>query len=123
MGKKKRSKNRKKKQNPNYPAAEGFIWQDEKGQVHSLLPGPPPTPEKLEEMSKVYQEQIRKSPLWEIMVKEFGAEKAEELLKECRAELRYVLWGRKGFGLTPIVRRETASSNQSFNLTTAPSIS
>lgn len=44
--------------------------------------------EMLEEMTKQYQENIRNSPLWDIMVKQFGAEKAEALLKECRAELR-----------------------------------
>jgi hypothetical protein len=89
MGKKKkRTKKRKRRQKtyPNFPG--GFMWQDEKGQVHSLMPGLPPNPEELEDMTRVYQENIRNSPLWEMMVKQFGLEKAEELLKECRVELR-----------------------------------
>ena len=84
-GEKKKQKKRKRNQQSIQP---GLMWQDDKGQVRSLLPGPPPTPEKLEEMSQVYQENIRKSSLWDLMVKEFGIEKAEELLKECRVELR-----------------------------------
>jgi len=39
-------------------------------------------------MTQLYQEQIRNSPLWDEMVREFGPEKAEELLREFRAELR-----------------------------------
>jgi len=39
-------------------------------------------------MTRAYQENIRKSPLWDMMVEQFGPEKAEELLKECRVELR-----------------------------------
>jgi hypothetical protein len=52
------------------------------------LPGSPPTPEKLEEMTRQYQENIRNSPMWGEMVRKFGRAKAEELLKQCRVELR-----------------------------------
>jgi hypothetical protein len=52
------------------------------------VPCRPPTPEMLEQMSRVYQEKIRKSPLWKQMVKQYGQEKAEELLKAFRVELR-----------------------------------
>ena len=45
-------------------------------------------PEKLEEMTKQYQENLRNSPRWGEMVRKFGRAKAEELLKECRVELR-----------------------------------
>jgi hypothetical protein len=45
-------------------------------------------PEKLEEMTKQYQENLRNSPMWSEMVRKFGRAKAEELLKECRVELR-----------------------------------
>jgi hypothetical protein len=33
-------------------------------------------------MTAAYQERIRKSPLWDQMVKEFGEQKATEMLKE-----------------------------------------
>jgi len=88
MSKKSKRKKRKRIPKTTHPFPNSVMWQDEQGQVHSLLPGLPPTPEKLEEMTKVYQENIRKSPLWDMMVKQFGQEKAEELLKECRVELR-----------------------------------
>ncbi len=38
-------------------------------------------------MTKDYQEKIRQSPMWDEMVKEYGHKKAEELLKQCKAEL------------------------------------
>jgi hypothetical protein len=41
-----------------------------------------------EALSSKFQEQIRSSPLWEMMVKEFGETKAKELLKECKGEIR-----------------------------------
>jgi hypothetical protein len=56
--------------------------------LHALLPGSPPDQETLERMTQLYQEQIRNSPMWDEMVREFGPEKAEELLRQCRAELR-----------------------------------
>jgi hypothetical protein len=45
-------------------------------------------PEKLEELTKQYQENLRNSPMWSEMVRKFGRAKAEELLKECRVEVR-----------------------------------
>ena len=65
----------------------GTSWLDQDG-VHALLPGTPPDQQTLEWMTRAYQEQIRQSPLWEEMVLEFGPVEAEELLKQCRAELR-----------------------------------
>ncbi len=56
--------------------------------IHALLPGAPPDARMLEQMTRAYQEQIRKSSLWNEMVREFGPQKAEALLKQCRAELR-----------------------------------
>ncbi len=61
-------------------------WQDEKG-IHHLAQGEPPGEEELEQMTKDYQEKIRQSPMWDKMVKEYGHKKAEELLKQCKAEL------------------------------------
>lgn len=42
----------------------------------------------LDQLSKAYQEQLRNSPLWDEMLREFGPEKAEQLLLQCRAERR-----------------------------------
>jgi hypothetical protein len=39
-------------------------------------------------MTSVFQEKLRHSPLWDELVKQYGAEKAEEILQGCRAELR-----------------------------------
>jgi hypothetical protein len=45
--------------------------------LHALVPGNSPSPETLDEMTRVYQQNIRESPLWEEMVREFGEEEAE----------------------------------------------
>lgn len=39
-------------------------------------------------MTRAYQLNIRKSRLWEEMVREFGEEEAERLLREFRVEIR-----------------------------------
>ena len=52
-----------------------------------LAKGEPPSQEELEQMTKDYQEKIRQSPMWDEMVKKYGLKKAEELLKQCKAEL------------------------------------
>jgi len=62
-------------------------WMEDDG-LHFMAPGPAPTPELLDAASKAYQESIRKSPLWDEMVKEFGEEKAEQLLSQCRVQER-----------------------------------
>ena len=67
--------------------AEAFAWTDHDG-LHALVPGESPSPESLHEMSRRYREQIRRSPLWEQMVAQFGAEEAERLLSKFRVELR-----------------------------------
>jgi hypothetical protein len=59
---------------------------DDKG-LHLMAPGAQPTPEQLEKMTEEYQNQIRKSPMWGEMVRKFGKEEAERLLKQCRAKL------------------------------------
>lgn len=63
-------------------------WVEPDG-VHTMLPADLyEGPEMLEEMSKDFQRRIRQSPLWDQMVEHYGQEKAEELLSQCRAELR-----------------------------------
>jgi hypothetical protein len=44
--------------------------------------GLPPTASEIAAMTAAYQERIRKSPLWDQMVREFGEQKATEMLKE-----------------------------------------
>jgi hypothetical protein len=63
-----------------------FQWMAEEG-IHMAAPGLPPTPEQLERMTQAYQKKIRNSALWDTMVKEFGQEKAEEMLKEFEVKL------------------------------------
>lgn len=107
MGKKKRDRrNRRNRQRkelhkgtgaresaPIWPFDEEFsmgtgpLWLEDDG-CHAILPGSPPSPEQLERASKIYQEKIRNSPLWDQMVAQFGPAKAEELLKQFRVEIR-----------------------------------
>jgi hypothetical protein len=70
------------------PAPERLVptWADEEG-VHTLLPGPLDAAQR-DRLSRVYQEHIRHSPIWEQMVREFGPARAEELLREFRVEQR-----------------------------------
>ena len=35
-----------------------------------------------------FQKEIRNSELWDQMVKEFGEKRAEEILRECKAEIK-----------------------------------
>ncbi len=56
--------------------------------LHVLLPGTPPSPETLAEMTRFYQQNIRQSLLWDEMVREFGEQEAERLLREFRVEIR-----------------------------------
>jgi len=39
-------------------------------------------------MTKNFQKEIRNSEIWAQMVAEFGEEKAEEILKGCKAEIK-----------------------------------
>ena len=76
-------KDRRKNEKENPPI---YFWQDKEG-FHSLIPGERPTPDQVDEMSLKYQEEIRNSPLWDKMLRKFGRDKAEELLKECRVKI------------------------------------
>ena len=49
--------------------------------------GRAPSQHLLDEMTKVYQQNIRNSPLWDMMVREFGIDEAERLLQEFRVKL------------------------------------
>ena len=56
--------------------------------MHLVGKGMRPSIEEQERMSKEYQRNIRKSPLWKQMVTEYGKEKAEKMLEEFRVETR-----------------------------------
>lgn len=60
------------------------MWMDEQG-MHAMVPGIPAA-DSFERMTELYQQNIRNSPMWDEMVREFGLEKAEQLLKQCRAQ-------------------------------------
>ena len=50
--------------------------------VNVIGKGDQPSPEELKRMTAEYQKKIKKSPIWEVMVKEYGEVKAKEMLKE-----------------------------------------
>jgi hypothetical protein len=81
-----KSKKRKIRKNLSRPGLPAPTWMEDDG-MHVLIPdeGAPPD---LEAMSRNYRDQVRRSPLWETMVAEFGAEKAERMLKEFKVELK-----------------------------------
>ncbi len=58
-------------------------WMDEEG-MHVVGKGSLPLSGEQERMTKGYQKKIKKNPIWEMIVKEYGEEKAEEMLKECQ---------------------------------------
>ena len=62
------------------------MWLGEDG-IHTFVPGDRPSSNQLEVMSLNFQDQIKRSPMWTEMVKQFGEKKAEELLKQCKAKL------------------------------------
>ena len=66
-------------------SAPSFSWLENDG-FHFAAPGPQLSPEQLKKMTKEYQKQIRNSPMWDEMVRKFGKDKAEELLRQCQAK-------------------------------------
>lgn len=63
------------------------LYIDDEG-VHLIGEGTGPSPEKLKKMEAAYQKEIRNSPIWDEMVKQYGKKKAEELLKEFKVKSR-----------------------------------
>ena len=84
MGKKSRLKRERQAQG----APVDAFWTDPAG-IHTsfIVPGAPP-PNAEQEMTAAFQQRIRNSPMWIQMVEQFGTAKAEELLKQCKAEIR-----------------------------------
>ena len=83
MGRRSRTKRERKQPPPPLPIA----WAEGDG-IHALLSGESPSAAQLAELSRQYQDSIRRSPLWHEMVKQFGKERAEELLRDFRVETR-----------------------------------
>lgn len=86
-GRRRRRKGSKKEPPQQKEEALPIKWMDEEG-LHVMKEGEEPSEEELAEMTKEYQRQIRKSPMWKDMVKIYGREQAEEVLKGFRVELR-----------------------------------
>ena len=63
------------------------MWLDEQG-IHALIPGERPDAERLERMTREYQNRIRQSPMFDELVRTYGPVQAEAILQQCRAELR-----------------------------------
>jgi tRNA(His) 5'-end guanylyltransferase len=63
------------------------MWLGDDG-VHLAVPADQLLPEELERLTDLWREKLRNSPLWDQVVEQFGPEKAEEILRNCRAELR-----------------------------------
>ena len=83
------SKNRKRRKRKGGQKSPNVVpsWLDSDG-LHAFVPGAAPSPEALEEATKRYQASVRKSPLWDEMVKRFGEKEAERMLLEFRVEVR-----------------------------------
>lgn len=61
-------------------------WQDEEG-FHLVAPDAP-LPGFKEKLTENFQKQIRNSPLWPQMVAKYSEEKALELPKQCKADIK-----------------------------------
>ena len=64
-----------------------FAWADHEG-LHTLVPGEPPAPGELQELTRVVQEKMRHAPEWNQIVAQLGPDEAERLLQQFRFELR-----------------------------------
>lgn len=79
----------KKKANFNeYDLPPGTIHWQEGNEMHFLTPGIPSSAEEIAELTRIYQENIKNSDVFEYWVNEFGLAKAEEMVQECRYEVR-----------------------------------
>jgi len=87
LGKVMSKKKRKLKMRDRQSKAQAASWLGGDG-LHASVPGSAPSPEMLDDMTRRYQQKIRKSPLWDEMVREFGAEEAERILAKFRVEIR-----------------------------------
>ena len=63
------------------------MWADDDG-IHAIVPATATAREMEDAATAEFQRNIRKSPMWDDMVKEYGEQKAEELLKKCRVNVQ-----------------------------------
>ena len=56
-----------------------------------LQTGHLPPQEEVESMQRTFQQNLRNSPLWEMMVEKFGEQRAEEVLRQCALRVDPVL--------------------------------
>ena len=82
------SKKRRKLKTRDSQSRAGCMPHLENDGLHVFVPGSAPSPETLDDMTRLYQQNIRKSALWDEMVKEFGEEEAERILRKFRVEIR-----------------------------------
>jgi hypothetical protein len=68
------------------PSNDTSSWVDDG--MNFVNNGNPPSIEEQEEMTKKYQKNIKKSPIWTKMVQEYGEEKAEEMLKYFQVQIK-----------------------------------
>ena len=83
MGKKSRLKRERRLNKTIFPC---FV-DEENLSVTYQIPGAP-IPGFAEEATVLFQKNLRNSPMWKLMVDKYGEQKAEELLKQCKAEIR-----------------------------------
>ena len=85
MGKKSRLKKEKREK----LAQNKFpMWEDENGIHTSFIAPAVDSPGYQNELTSEFQKNIKQSPMWKDMLKKFGKDKAEELLKQCKAEIK-----------------------------------
>ena len=85
MGKKSRIKRERRAKQEALP--EPF-WEDATGIHTSFVASGEPPPSAAEQMTEEFQKRIRNSPIWKQMVEQFGEKEAENLLKQCKAEVK-----------------------------------
>jgi hypothetical protein len=79
----------KRKMNDNrYDLPHGTIHWQEGEEMHFLIPGIPSSAEEIAELTRMYQDNIRNSDVFEMWVNEFGLANAEELVQECHYKVR-----------------------------------
>jgi hypothetical protein len=78
----------KKKAKKDYNLPPGTIHWQEGNEFHFLTPAIPSSEEEIAELTRIYQENIRNSDVFEYWVEEFGLAKAEEMVKECHYKVQ-----------------------------------
>lgn len=81
-----KSRKRKSKKGPAPQPTAQPLWMEDDG-MHALIPDEGQDLD-LASMTRTYQEEIRRSPLWNTMVAEYGEAKAARMLKEFKVELK-----------------------------------